>query len=80
MTAQVIPVGRRPRRWPWVVVGAVALACAALGLWLTDELASSRWQARWLAEHARTLRFDLQPGAAVAMRVPAHGPVDERLG
>ena len=80
MTAQVIPVGRRPRRWPWVVVGSITLCVTALSVWLADELDSSRWQARWLVEHARTLRFDLQPGAAAAMRVPAHGPFDERLG
>ncbi len=80
MTAQVISVGRRPRRWPWVVAGAIALGVAALGVWLGDELDSSRWQARWLVEHARTLRFDLRPGAQAAMRVPAHGPFDERLG
>jgi len=80
MTAQVIYVGRRPRRWPWVVAGAIALGVAALGIWLSDELDSSRWQARWLVEHARTLRFDLQPGSEAAMRVPAHGPFDERLG
>ena len=52
----------------------------AVGIWLGDELDSSRWQARWLVEHARTLRFDLQPGADAAMRVPASGPFDERLG
>ena len=80
MTAQIISVGRRPRRWAWVVVGATALGLAALGVLLVDELDTSRWQARWLVEHARTLRFDLQPGADAAMRVPAHGPFDERLG
>lgn len=80
MTAHVISVGRRPRRWPWVVAGAIALGVAALGIGLGDELDSSRWQARWLVEHARTLRFDLRPGAQAAMRVPAHGPFDERMG
>ena len=80
MTAQVISVGRRPRRWPRVVASAFALGAAAVGILLSDELDSSRWQARWLVEHARTLRFDLQPGADAAMRVPAHGPFDERLG
>ena len=80
MTAQVISVGRRPRRWPRVVASAFALGVAAVGIWLSDELDSSRWQARSLVEHARTLRFDLQPGADAAMRVPAHGPFDERLG
>ena len=79
-TAQVIPVGRRPRRWPWVVAGAITLGVVALGVRLADELDSSRWQARWFVEHARTLRFALQPGADAAMRVPAHGPFDERLG
>ncbi len=80
MTAQIIFIGRRPRRWAWVVVSAIVLGLAALGLGLGDELDTSRWQARSLAEHARTLRFDLQPGADAALRVPAHGPFDERLG
>jgi len=80
MTAHVISVDRRPRRWPWVVAGAIALGLAALGIWLRDELDSSRWQARWLVEHASTLRFELQPGVDATMRVPTHGPFDERLG
>lgn len=55
-------------------------AVAVLAYGLAEELRSSRWQARWLAEQARELRFELRSGANPALRVPAHGPFDERLG
>lgn len=76
----VIPVGRRPRPWRWVVAGAAAAAAAALAYLVVEELHSSRWQAQRFAEQARELRFELRPGANAALRVPAHGPFDERLG
>lgn len=76
----VIPVGRRPRPWRWVAAGLCVAAVAVLAYGVAEELRSSRWQARWLAEQARELRFELRSGANPALRVPAHGPFDERLG
>lgn len=76
----VIPVGRRPRPWRWVAAGACVAAVAALAHLVVEELHSSRWQAHWFAEQARELHFELRPGANAALRVPAHGPFDERLG
>jgi membrane peptidoglycan carboxypeptidase len=76
----VIPVGRRPRPWRWVVAGAGAAAVGMLAWFAVGELQSSRWQARWLAEQAREMRFEPRSGANPALQVPAHGPFDERLG
>ena len=76
----VIPVGRRPRPWRWVVAGAAAAAAAVLAYLVVEELHSSRWQAQRFAEQARDMRFELWPGANTALRVPAYGPFDERLG
>jgi membrane peptidoglycan carboxypeptidase len=77
-TCSVIPVGRRP--WRWVAAGVGAAAVGVLAWFAAEELQSSRRQARWLAEQARELRFELRSGANPALRVPAHGPFDERLG
>lgn len=75
---------RRPRRfrvrWRWVValllLGA-ALLCALL---LLEELRTSEFQARQLAELAREATFRLEPGPSPSIRFPDSGPYDERLG
>ncbi|HYN60118.1 MAG TPA: transglycosylase domain-containing protein [Rubrivivax sp.] len=76
----VIAVGRRPRPWRWVAAGVCLAAAAALAHVVGEELHSSRWQARWLAEQARELRFEPRASANPALRVPSNGPFDERLG
>ena len=75
---------RKPRRfrvrWRWVLalllLGA-ALLCALL---LLEELRTSEFQARKLAELAREATFRLEPGPSPSIRFPDSGPYDERLG
>lgn len=65
-------------RWRLVVPAvAVVLAVLACGWW---EMRASLLQARYFAAWAEDLAFDVQPGAAPALRVPEGGPFDERLG
>lgn len=71
--ASVIRLGRRPRRWRWVAAGVGLLAAASGAHVVAEELRSSRWQSRRLAERAQQLRFETRPGANPALHVPAHG-------
>ncbi|ENO87195.1 transglycosylase domain-containing protein [Thauera aminoaromatica] len=76
-------VGRRPR--PWRVLGvaicvALLVASVAGGLLLWHEAGTSRLQARALARYAARLDYALLAGPSAAIRFPAHGPFDQRLG
>lgn len=51
-----------------------------LGLWVADEIQSSRLQARTISAYAATLTYDRGAGASTAIRFPTHGPFDERMG
>ena len=77
------PPGRRLR--PWRVLGvavfvALLVASVAGGLLLRHEAATSRLQARELARYAARLDYALVAGPSAAIRFPAHGPFDRRLG
>ena len=76
-------VGRRPR--PWRVLGvaicvALLVASVAGGLLLWHEAGTSRLQARAFARYAARLDYALLAGPSAAIRFPAHGPFDQRLG
>lgn len=63
------------------LVMLVAIAVSAVLVMLAiDEMKTSRWQARYLAEFARDLRFSVAPGPSLAIRFPEAGPYDQRLG
>jgi len=72
------PRSRLGRRLGAVLV--VALASGLAFVVVRDEIATSRRQADWLAERARALRFEVQPGPSPAIRFPGDGPFDLRLG
>ncbi|CAG4885070.1 Membrane carboxypeptidase (Penicillin-binding protein) [Georgfuchsia toluolica] len=60
---------------------ALLLAIAVCLAWVVfDEYQSSRRQARYLAESARSLTFHVEPGSSSSIRFPKNGPIDERLG
>lgn len=61
---------------------AVTLGIAALGLTAlaAKEIQSSRMQARHFSELARDLTYHVEAGPSPAIRYPAAGPFDERLG
>ena len=59
---------------------ALLVASVAGGLLLWHESATSRLQARELARYAARLDYALVAGPSEAIRFPAHGPFDRRLG
>lgn len=69
------------RAWvKYVLLAAIgALAYAGYQLVFT-ELQTSRWQAHYLAQLGRKLTVTMAPGPSNAIRFPAPGPYDERLG
>lgn len=74
----VRPWWTRPAR---LAVLATVVAALAGGAWLVaGELETSRLQARYLARYASRLEHTLAAGASNAIRFPAHGPFDQRLG
>lgn len=81
---QVRP-GGRPRpgffrllRWSLLIVALVGLT--ALAILVGDEIVSSRLQARYISRYAAGLDYRVVEGASDAIRFPAHGPFDQRLG
>lgn len=68
-------------RLRWRVVLLVLLILGAVAaLLLQREMQTSHWQARELHTYAATLDYHVAPGPAQAIRFPAHGPFDERMG
>jgi membrane peptidoglycan carboxypeptidase len=65
-------------RWLFLIVILVALTAAAI--LIADEVQSSRLQARHITRHAAGLTYRVVDGASDAIRFPAHGPFDQRLG
>ena len=88
MSPDVPNAAQAPRRRtfrPWRLLAAVivllmlvVLVAGALLLW--HEMKTSRLQAREIARHAARLDYALVAGPSDAIRFPAHGPFDQRLG
>ena len=78
---QPLPQGPRKRRYGWrmiwllLVIGLIAAGFAA-----NREMRTSYWQARELSRLAKTLNYQVQPGASDAIVYPGDGPFDKRLG
>ncbi|MFA7941953.1 transglycosylase domain-containing protein [Pseudomonas brenneri] len=78
---QPLPQGPRKRRYGWrmiwllLVIGLIAAVVAA-----NREMRTSYWQARELSRLAKTLSYQVQPGASDAIVYPGDGPFDKRLG
>ena len=64
----------------WLLAGAVGVLALGLGLWIADEIDSSRLQASQISAYAATLTYESVEGASTAIRFPTHGPFDERMG
>jgi membrane peptidoglycan carboxypeptidase len=56
---------------------ACVIALVAAAAW---EMRSSYWQSRLFSRLASEAQYRLEPGASSAIRFPAPGPYDERLG
>ena len=74
------PNAPAPRRRYWLTGGLVVALLAAAGLWLDDEIETSRLQATHLARYAATLDYRVVNGASDAIRFPTHGPFNQRMG
>ena len=64
----------------WLLAGAFGVLALGLGLWIADEINSSRLQASQISAYAATLNYETVEGASTAIRFPTHGPFDERMG
>ena len=74
------PNASAPRRRYWLTGGLFVALLAAAGLWLADEIETSRLQATHLARYAATLDYRMVDGASDAIRFPTHGPFNQRMG
>ncbi|WP_314385354.1 transglycosylase domain-containing protein [Pseudomonas brenneri] len=78
---QPLPQAPSKRRYRWrmiwllLVIGLIAAVVAA-----NREMRTSYWQARELSRLAKTLSYQVQPGASDAIVYPGDGPFDKRLG
>ncbi|MBK7973869.1 MAG: penicillin-binding protein [Deltaproteobacteria bacterium] len=73
---------RRPVRWRLLAV-LLALVSGGAGVIfgaVTDELATSRRQASWLAYYARGLGYATEIGPSDAVPTAPRGPYDHRMG
>ncbi len=74
------PVFRPARRWRWLAWLLLLLLLAAGLTAIGYELRTSHLQSRELSRYAATLTYQLEAGPSSAIRFPAHGPFDQRLG
>jgi membrane peptidoglycan carboxypeptidase len=58
----------------------IVLVTFAIAKIIQQEVTTSRYQARYLSDIAKQLRFKLNPGSSKAIRYPSYGPYDQRLG
>lgn len=76
--APALSAGTRVGLW---LLATLLVTGFALLVWiLADEVRTSRRQAERLAAFDRTLHYAVQPGPSDAIRFPADGPYDQRLG
>jgi membrane peptidoglycan carboxypeptidase len=87
MPAEKEPVADRYTglsRWKrlalWLLATLLVTAFAATVWLVVDEMRTSRHQAEQLAALDRKLQYAVRPGASDAIRFPADGPFDQRLG
>lgn len=78
MQATAATKARRSLRRPLGILLITVLIAA--GLFVADEVESSRLQAHHLARYAAGLNYQLIDGASNAIRFPTHGPFDQRMG
>ncbi|HET6718957.1 MAG TPA: transglycosylase domain-containing protein, partial [Rhodocyclaceae bacterium] len=69
----------RRRRWltPFAIAALVAVQLLVLALW---EMRESRLQAYFFSHYAKTAAWQMQPGLAGNLWLPADGPYPTRLG
>ncbi len=63
----------------YIILGLVVVAFILVKL-VREEVATSKYQARYLSEISRQLSFTLDPGPSKSIRYPGNGPYDLRLG
>ncbi len=62
------------------IAGVVVLGGAAVGGLAWYEASTSYFQSRYLTEWGQRMSFKVAPGKSDAIRFPANGPFDQRLG
>ena len=64
----------------WLILIVLLVGLTAVAILITDEVVSSRLQARYISRYAATLDYGLVEGASDTIRFPTHGPFDRRMG
>lgn len=77
---QARPGTKTLRGLGWPLAGLLVTTLIATGLLVADEIETSRMQAYHLARYAAQLDYRLVDGSSDAIRFPAHGPFDQRMG
>ena len=58
----------------WLLAGTAGILTLALGLWIADEIDSSRLQASQISAYAAKLTYETVEGASTAIRLFALSP------
>ena len=78
---QQLATGRFYQRVLTLIIWLLVLVLlAAAGLFIADELRTSRLQSKEISRYAQTLTYDVQPGPSHAIVYPKEGPFDKRQG
>ncbi|MFP6849192.1 MAG: transglycosylase domain-containing protein [Pseudomonas sp.] len=75
------PVAHKRRRTLKIIFWLLILGlCVTAGLFIAEELRTSRYQAQELSRYAKTLSYELKPGPSTSIIYPKEGPFDTRQG
>ncbi|MBX9764401.1 MAG: transglycosylase domain-containing protein [Pseudomonadaceae bacterium] len=78
---QQLATGRFYQRVLTLIIWLLVLVLlATAGLFIADELRTSRLQSKEISRYAQTLTYDVQPGPSHAIVYPKEGPFDKRQG
>ena len=78
---QQLATGRFYQRVLTLIIWLLALLLlAAAGLFIADEVRTSRLQAQEISRYAQTLTYQVKPGPSHAIVYPKEGPFDKRQG
>ena len=72
--------GKFAHRWKVTLAIGLALGLAVLGVFVTQEVNTSSWQAQFFSRWASESTFSVGAGPSTSIRFPQPAPYDDRLG